>query len=243
MGVRSEKPGLRARVIESRVARSIRRYGLVGAARKAIHYFKTAPARRRAARHDRIFDQRFGIETANVVPLVSLDIDSPNVNFGSRYQASDPDEFRMLIRLLPVEPKDNVFIDFGSGKGRALLLAAEMNFRRVIGVEFSAELNAIAASNVRQFERQTRHSRIELVTADAACYVPPPEPSVLYFFNPFSDHVLRTVVDQMRASMREHPRRVFMVFAGPRLPFLLEQEDLRSVAQVGPHGAIFELVC
>jgi predicted RNA methylase len=41
------------------------------------------------------------------------------------------------------------FVDFGSGKGRVLLVASHYPFREVVGVEFSPELQKIAEGNIR----------------------------------------------------------------------------------------------
>ena len=57
---------------------------------------------------------------------------------------TDPALFREMVGRLPIRHDDFVFIDFGSGKGRCLLLATEWPFRRIVGVELSAELNHVA---------------------------------------------------------------------------------------------------
>lgn len=41
-----------------------------------------------------------------------------------------------------------MFLDLGSGKGRMVLSAARFPFRRIIGVELSNDLTAIARRNV-----------------------------------------------------------------------------------------------
>src|ERR687885_509057 len=48
-----------------------------------------------------------------------------------------------LLRDIAIS-EDDVLIDFGSGKGRVLFLAAHYGFRKIIGVELSAKLNQIA---------------------------------------------------------------------------------------------------
>jgi tRNA1(Val) A37 N6-methylase TrmN6 len=37
--------------------------------------------------------------------------------------------------------RDYTFIDFGSGKGRALLMAADLQFKSLIGIELRKELH------------------------------------------------------------------------------------------------------
>jgi cyclopropane fatty-acyl-phospholipid synthase-like methyltransferase len=54
---------------------------------------------------------------------------------------------RALDRL-QLDPRDFVFVDLGSGKGRVILRAATRPFRRVEGVEFSEPLHRVALRNI-----------------------------------------------------------------------------------------------
>ena len=53
--------------------------------------------------------------------------------FHSPYQATDPDLFREMMASLPNELTSFVFIDIGSGKGRALLMASDYPFKKIFG--------------------------------------------------------------------------------------------------------------
>jgi predicted RNA methylase len=43
---------------------------------------------------------------------------------------------------------ETTFVDIGSGKGRALIIAAEYAFKRIIGVEYSPSLATICRRNL-----------------------------------------------------------------------------------------------
>jgi tRNA G46 methylase TrmB len=51
---------------------------------------------------------------------------------------------RETLNSIPLQPNVFAFIDMGSGKGRALLVASEFPFARIVGVEISRELSGIA---------------------------------------------------------------------------------------------------
>ena len=120
------------------------------------------------------------------------------------------------MRQLTIEFSRYTFIDYGSGKGRVLLLAARYPFRRVIGVEMSAALNLAAAANIAAYERRNPlQSRIELVAGDARNLAVPDEDLVAYFYNPFDEVVLRAVWDKLRASIMRRPRSLFVVYVNP----------------------------
>ena len=171
----------------------------------------------------------------------ALRIESPNRDLGVRYQPSDPDGFRSLVEALPVDLKDYVFMDLGSGKGRVLLLASEYPFRRVVGVEFAQELNEIAERNVALYDGARRRcGDVRTVTADAADYLLPEEPVVLYLYNPFAPEVLRRHLKRNRDSLERGSRPVYVLVTGSReLVGVLEAagfERLRSGGEDGGRG-------
>lgn len=103
----------------------------------------------------------------------------------SPYQPTEPVLFHEMVGRLGIDFSEFTFIDLGSGKGRALLMAAEYPFRRIIGVELLPELNAIAQENLRRFNSEKRKClNVETQCGDARQFVFPPAPTVLYLFNP-----------------------------------------------------------
>ena len=83
-----------------------------------------------------LFDLRHGTDTFRRVPLRKLCINSEPRSRAAPYDASPVWPLRHLLRKFGVSGSD-VFVDFGCGKGRALLVAAGFPFRRVVGIEFS----------------------------------------------------------------------------------------------------------
>ena len=72
----------------------------------------------------------------------------------------------MLDRVV-VDPATTTFVDLGCGKGRVVLAAAQRPFRRVVGVEISTELAAIARANVDAYRPPPPLlAPIEIVRAD-----------------------------------------------------------------------------
>jgi SAM-dependent methyltransferase len=139
----------------------------------------------------------------------------------SPYQPIPPEQFREMMAALAVY-LDQVstfsqftFIDIGSGKGRALLLATEYGFRRIIGIELLPELDRIARENVRAFKQRGGNAEIELLCVDATTFRFPVEPIVLFLFNPLPDPALRVLVRNLENSLRQNPRRLWMIYANP----------------------------
>jgi tRNA1(Val) A37 N6-methylase TrmN6 len=52
---------------------------------------------------------------------------------------------------LHLKYKDLAFVDLGTGRERALLLASRLPFKSVTGVEWSAELHRVAVENIKAY--------------------------------------------------------------------------------------------
>jgi SAM-dependent methyltransferase len=165
------------------------------------------------------FDRRYGVDTQLDVNLSDVSIDSPNKHRGARYHATPPVAFKRALKRLKVNLADYTFVDFGSGKGRTLLLASDFPFKRIIGVEFGKELHQHALSNIARYKAK-HHSQIESIHADATQFVLPDGPLVLYFFNPFDGIVLEQVLANIRHAATRSKRRIFILY------LYLENEDV-----------------
>jgi predicted RNA methylase len=130
---------------------------------------------------------------------------------------------RRVLRNLPLkDPCEYTFIDFGSGKGRMLFIAARYGFRCVRGIELRKKLHQQALRNLRQC-RHTCGAAIESVHMDAALYEFAAEKSVLFFFNPFGSEVMIRVLARLMDSLDRHFRDVWVVLHDPKYAHLADQ--------------------
>jgi hypothetical protein len=195
------------------LVRSVRRKGVRGTIGRAVRTLKTRERARRLRQADRAFDAERRVDTAAWVRTPDLVTDSPNRRYAVRYQPSSVDDFDLLLGKLDVMHDEFVFVDYGSGKGRALMLAAAYPFKRIIGVEFSPPLDDVARANIATLGADA--ARIETVVMDAAEFEPPLEPLVLYFYNPFELPVLDAVLTCLGESIDLEPRPVYVVVTAP----------------------------
>lgn len=129
-----------------------------------------------------------------------------------------PSGWLTLRRALPPRSVDrgDVFIDYGSGKGRVVLqAAARYPFKRVIGLEISADLNEFAQRNLAAGRDGLACEQVELVIADVLEYEPPDDVTVAYMYNPFRGDVFATAVRRLIASVDRNPRRLRIVYVNP----------------------------
>src|SRR5271170_3581526 len=99
------------------------------------------------------FDLAHGVDTSGLVPAAHLITGHPNDEHVTAYYGVAPSILRTLITHWRETPTphpihDYTFIDFGAGKGRAMLVASELPFRKVIGIELNPDLADIPERNL-----------------------------------------------------------------------------------------------
>jgi SAM-dependent methyltransferase len=163
--------------------------------------------------NDSGFDRRHGTDTGGMVPSADLDIDDDATRWQANLYLGSPDRVtRRLLKSLDIDYPDYTFVDYGSGKGRALFVAAELPFRKVVGVEISADLHHIAEKNLLLYESSNLMCRIELWCGNALEYPLPDGDLVLHMYHPFGPDVLREMLAVIEASAVAHPRRILVPY-------------------------------
>jgi SAM-dependent methyltransferase len=194
---------------------SIRRRGWVRTSRIAS-----------SAAWDILFDLRYHTKTARWVNASQLDTDSENKAMAGNYQATKADPFVHLLQELAL-PRESVFVDIGSGKGRVLLLAAMHGFRKVIGVEFSPRLCALARANIAGLARTSLlRCPIEVVEVDATKFAIGADHDIFYLYNPFTAPVLAQFLKNLARSIDEAPRPVWLIYNTPTHDTLIRESGL-----------------
>jgi hypothetical protein len=215
-----------ARTIIPRIRKSMRDRGLVATFRHGMvmpfrllrEYRAAKTLRSGEERSD--FDQAHGLNTDGDLNgwtyLSDLDIPSRNWIEGTDYAPIEPERFRLIVAALPNDFEDFTFIDFGSGKGRALLLASEFPFKRILGLEFSPELHRIAEENICHYHPENQKCRdIQSCNVDFVEFPLPAEPLFLFFFNPCHLRVLSEVVARVGRSLLAKPRPLYLAYVAP----------------------------
>jgi len=152
-------------------------------------------------------------------------VEGGNAELGKAYGGSNPAHFKRIVQSLKIRYEDYAFVDFGSGKGRALLLASAFPFRSVTGVEWSRELHEIAQRNIDVYNGPRASNQVKSFCMDAGEFQIPSGKSVLYFFNPFGDEVMARVLANVRGSLEQSPRDIFLVYMNPRHREVFDRAD------------------
>lgn len=160
--------------------------------------------------YQRYRDWRLGVDTRGFIDRRDLPINAD----ASHYE---PAPYRCLdrsLKMLAQQYRNGVFIDYGCGKGRVVVAAATMPFRKVIGVEYHEGLAEAARDNAHRARRRLR-AEVEIVTADAGKYRVPDDANMIFMFNPFQGSTMAAVLRQLEASLLREPRKLSLLYMHP----------------------------
>lgn len=176
---------------------------------------------------DRSFDRKYGIDTTGRIEIEKLNVNSDNAKYGVYYEPTPTKIFRYIIKRIHIKHQDYVFIDYGSGKGRTLLLASDLPFKKIIGIEFSEYLHNIAKNNISVYRnKQQRCHNIQSLCVDAVSYSLPDEPCVIFFYNPFEPIVMEKVLSNIKSSIEQNPRNIILIYYNPLSDHLFRDLDI-----------------
>ena len=204
----------------SKLATVARQKGVRGVVSALRNFLLTAENRR--------WERRFGLDVQSTVHLDEVNIVGANQSQGFFYVPTAIPVIDLLLEQLSDEIAGFSFVDYGSGKGVVLLTASRFPFREVIGVEFAKELHDAALENIGKFESaDERCSNVTSVLADAATFCLPENNCVCYFCNPFTEPVMRSVLENLETAHRQEGRKLYVLFNQ------LHHEDAESTAKTG----------
>ncbi len=153
------------------------------------------------------------------------------------YEPIRPGKMRTLLRALRITDYSRyAFVDFGSGKGRSLLIAAGFPFKSVEGIELQRDLHEQAIQNVRSCKHlRLRSPKMQSVCLNAVEYEFPNIPMVLYLYNPFAAEVMQKLVSSLNKSIELHPRDVIVMLIKPQSAPLFDSAPHFALYEQGPN--------
>jgi predicted RNA methylase len=134
--------------------------------------------------------------------------------------------------MIDIDPQKSKFIDFGCGKGRTLIMAALRNIKEVIGVEFAEELCVCANNNISKTVKEIPEINIQVINKDATKFEIPSDANILFFNNPFNNHVLNKVIKNIEDSISIYNRPIYIIYMTPFYQHLFEESNFRKTYEL-----------
>jgi SAM-dependent methyltransferase len=163
---------------------------------------------------DAEFDALHGTDTAGSVEPGDLGIaNAESSKLAIRYLPSPLRVTLWMLDRIGTDFREYSFVDLGSGKGRVLLIAAQRPFRRIVGVEISPDLAAIARRNIDRFRPSSEQVRaITVENTDVRQFTMPPGNLLIHMYHPFDPAITAAVFARLDAIQDVPPRRVVVAY-------------------------------
>ena len=185
------------------------------------------------------FDRAHGTDTSGCVPVEELYFSDAARVHANCYGGSQPSILRRALAALP-SVNSYTFLDLGCGKGRALLVASELPFRDIVGVELSAPLAAIARRNAAIIAHgDPQRTVVRIAETDASTFPIPAGDVVLFMYHPFGAELVAKVVQAVEAALVTERRSIFIIYYNPVAGhvFDVSQQLMRRFARMLPYAA------
>lgn len=235
----------RLRWYSKRVATSIKFHGIPYTVLWfAAHVLGLASNKRFFAYRAKHFDRRFGLDTAGTILNPGLGVTSSNLELCNHYEPCVPECVCDILGNLNIPFADCAFVDLGSGKGTALIVASTFPFRRVVGVEWSPQLAKVSRANIRNYRSRWQKCRdIQVIEGDASEYDLPDVPTVVFLYNTFKEDLMRQVLRNLASSLQAHPRPMVVLYYNPICKDAFAEADflrLVEIQETYPAFAVYE---
>jgi SAM-dependent methyltransferase len=174
------------------------------------------------------FDRKWGVQTSGLIPGRLLKTGHTHDRHSTAYFGVAPSVFRALLkrwlRTKPAAPIEKLtFIDVGAGMGRAMLLAAEYPFRRVVGIELNPLLAKVAERNVEVWRAAGRaRTSMQVICGDAVETTFPKGHCVVFLFNPFGASVMRRLLKRLADEFANRAGRLDLLYVNHEQEHVLE---------------------
>ena len=130
----------------------------------------------------------------------------------------------ILCNILP-NIEEYSFVDVGSGKGKVIInnLIKNTLYKKNIGIEIDKNLYEISIKNLNTIKNKFNINNVKIYNNDILEYKCIKEPSIYFFFNPFSNYIYKKFLIKNKKQFLEYPTLIVQVY--PFYPTLGENTD------------------
>ena len=166
-------------------------------------------------KHEIRGEKKYHLITSRINNLKKLSIKGNNLESAAIYQGANYFLLENVFEYLQSIDANKNILDYGCGKGRVLAVAAFYGFIKITGIDFAKELCDEARKTIAPVQQKFPEKIFNVIYANAVDYVIEDDANVFFFFNPFDEIVMLTVVKNILASLKINEREVYVVYINP----------------------------
>lgn len=152
------------------------------------------------------------------------------------YSATPNYDLAHVLKNTDIQPTDSI-LDFGAGKGAAMLTMSKFKFDQIHGVELSESMHQIGQQNLEKLGLKNA----EIFLSNATGFKDLDRYTFFYFFNPFPDNVLEVVIENIKMSHNKRPRNISILYYLPAYRHVIDKDPFFQLFKSYP-GRYFEML-
>lgn len=176
-----------------------------------------------------LWDIYYGIQTEYQVLVGELKTTSENLVNAKRYQGSHYYLLRSIFKEFD-NLEDYTLIDYGSGKGRVLVVALQYGVKKAVGIEFAKNLFLTSEKNLSKFSKRFKKNNYHLIHDDVVNYKVTTQKNIHFFFNPFNAVVMRQVLENIKQNPMH--KGDYIISINPRTAFEVISRNIKLIKKI-----------
>ncbi|WP_461255406.1 hypothetical protein [Treponema sp. R80B11-R83G3] len=144
---------------------------------------------------------------------IDISLVSYNQNENSdyiQYQPAYTWYIKKIMKLFSINQSDKL-LDYGSGKGAAMIFFARYSFIEIGGVEYNKNLHETAINNFKKIKL----NYLKSYNYDAALFADIDQYTYFFMYNPFIGNILELTIEQIKQSLIRNPRKITILYQNP----------------------------
>jgi SAM-dependent methyltransferase len=172
-----------------------------------------------------LYDVRHGTDTGGKTAAANLDIPAETVEHVTGFQSVNERHLQTVLEAIDF-PIGSVFIDIGCGKGKALLIAAQLaTIDKVMGIELAESLCKASEKNMEIARaRGLLRAPSKIIHGDAVEAEYDPSINIFFLNNPFDAAFMIRMIDVLQRHAQRNQRKVWMLYGNPQHASVIEQD-------------------
>lgn len=159
---------------------------------------------------DKIWEKLRKVDFAEHIPNSKLGIRDDQGNY---YAPISTYYYFGLRKLFKDISKEDIILDLGCGKGKAMWMFSKFRFGHISGVEINDGVAGIAKNNLKQLGLD--ESDFSIYTMDGALFEDYDLYNWIYLYNTFPEKAMISVVKNIESSLARKPRNLKILYNIP----------------------------
>jgi len=163
------------------------------------------------------------------------------------YQGTSWVTLRNIFKVLSADGDFNltkaVMIDYGCGKGRAMIVALEHGVSQVIGVEYDKNLYNDCCKNLYRFSNLRRNKKkpnYECKHIDAKDYAIPNSCNTVFMYNPFGRETMNEIIINIKEFSNKEKKNILVIYVNPVFGAIFIENSFSVVGNIANDVFFYE---